>query len=346
MKKTLIFGSLFIAFAMMSHGGNTLLAHAQTATATTAMPANATLQQELDVAKAQLVQLQMEAGQVPAGDSNLPGATSSAAPMSSIAPTITIMPTPNASMMLSATDVSEMNTVLTALTTMLTTLQTKIAQDPQVAVSNGAATVSSLRAIGNTLAAIVGDAAHENVAMATPQTIVPQTANAVPTSGNTPAAGSQGIAQANPTTAGTSGGAGASAGVGTAAITPTTGNNTPTVTPPPPPPTPVAVNTVPQTAQAAASFSLGKLNWPLIIVIILIVAAIAIWLWWDDSDDTKQTVVIKTTSSAPQRPLQPSNPVSMSTNNQGNPGQNQSSSRPVSGPQTPLSSAVSPQGNR
>ena len=68
--------------------------------------------------------------------------------------------------------------------------------------------------------------------------------------------------------------------------------------------------------------------------------------WWDDSEDVKQPAV-KTSSSAPQKPsqqpLQSMNQVSMNSQQ----GQN-ANRQPTTPPnaQTPLSSAVAPQGNR
>src|ERR1700722_3950285 len=106
MKKTLIrigfFTALFVVFA--SYGGNILSAHAQSLTSSQ----QATLQQQLDDAKAQLVQLQMQEGQVPEGDSALPGATTTAT--MTVTPAVTITPTtvtaaPTGMMMLSTADV-------------------------------------------------------------------------------------------------------------------------------------------------------------------------------------------------------------------------------------------------
>ena len=82
----------------------------------------ATLQQQLDDAKAQLVQLQMQAGEVPVGDT---GATTQPAQ-----PVVTVSPSAPA-MTLSAADISEMDSALTALANLLVTVQTKAAQDPR-----------------------------------------------------------------------------------------------------------------------------------------------------------------------------------------------------------------------
>src|SRR4051812_24102926 len=65
MKKILY--SALVAVAIASFGVHSGLAHAQTAQ-TNSSPSAAVLQQELDVAKATLINLEMKAGMVPAGD--------------------------------------------------------------------------------------------------------------------------------------------------------------------------------------------------------------------------------------------------------------------------------------
>ena len=291
MKKTLILSTLLIVMA--SYGGSALLANAQSLT-----PAQtAAIQQQLDVAKAQLVQLEMQEGMIPQGDNDLPATAAIAATQAS-APVQTM-----AAMTLSASDVVAMNTALTSLTAVLVSLQTKIAQNPQFATTNGQDVISALQGIGNTLASIVTEAKNGNIAMAAPQGLQ--------------ASGSQSVAQTAPVTAVNTQVPAAVAGPATlAAITPA----------------PAAV--VPQTAQASSAFSFGALNWPLIIVIILIVAAIAIWLWWDDGEEVKRPVV-KLASTQPQRPLQPT--FAPSTTQPSMIVNNNQATQPAA---TPMSSAV------
>jgi hypothetical protein len=314
MKKKLIIAALFAAVAMASYGGNALVTHAQTAPSNTAA-----LQQQLDDAKAQLIQLEMQAGQVPAGDNG----TATAQPtVVSSAPTVT----------LSAADISEMNTALTALAGVLTNLQTQIAENPQFVTTNGPAVIGALQGISNTIASIGTEMAGANVAM-----------SAMPSTGSTGSMGSTGVAQANPATTGNIGSGATTpttqpsqvAQTNPAATTPTTVNSAPANTAP--------VATVPSTAQASSAFSFSKLNWPLIIVIILIVAAIAIWLWWDDGEE-KKPVVARSNSPAPQKSVQ--QPLQSTTTQVSINSQGQNANRQPASSQTPLSSAVAPQGNR
>lgn len=304
-----------------------LMANAQSLT-----PAQtAALQQQLDNAKAQLVQLQMQEGQVPAGDNNLPAATVTApvttqtvtptAPATSVA-----MPaaTQAQTMTLSATDAAQMNTALTALAGVLKNLQSEIAGNPQFLATNGASVVATLKSIGNTVAMIGSQVEGGSIAMTAPQTtsgaatgntgIAAQTAPAA-AAPTTPTVTTQpNVTQPAPTTAPVA-----------AATTPTDQTT----------PTPTAANTAPLSA-TASSFSLGKLNWPLIIVIILIVAAIAIWLWWDDGDE-KSKPVVKNVSSQPS-PQRPTVTVQSMNSQMGGGGQNQPSTQ-----QTPMSAAMANQ---
>ncbi len=315
MKNKLMIAALFAAVAIASHGGNALVAHAQTATTIVTTSNTAALQQQLDDAKAQLIQLQMQAGQIPAGDSGAAAAQQTSAPATS----------------LSATDIADMNTALTALSSMLTNLQAKVTQDPQFAASNGSAVASVLQGIGHTVALIGTEMTGTHLAMVTPTT--------AQSSGSTGSAGKTGSVAATqpavtpqPTQ---------TAQASPAQTAPTTASPAPANTAPA-----TAANIAPQTAQAASTFSFASLNWPLIIVIILIVAAIAIWLWWDDGDEKNQPAhVMKSNPSASQKPLQqplqPINQVSVSLNNQGNTANKQPANT-----QTPLSSAVAQHGNR
>ena len=313
MKKSLLLVAFFAAVAMASTGGTTLLAHAQSAS-------NATLQQQLDDAKAQLVQLQMQAGQVPTGDMVVGSAQPVTVTVTPVAPTMTVTP----SVSLSAADVAQMNTALTALANLLVTLQAKSAQDPNFISSNGPVVVSALQTISKTVAVIGSEMTGSNVAMTTPSNSA--------SAGTAPATG---VAQATPgqTGAGTSVTATVQPTPATAPVAQVT-PTTPTVVNPAP------AAAAPQTAQTASAFSFSQLNWPLIIVIILIVAAIAIWLWWDDGDEKNQPVV-KISSPNPQKPMQ--QPLQQSNQNS---NANRPQQQPTMSSQTPLSSAVAPNGNR
>jgi hypothetical protein len=335
MKKILIFAALFVAMASFGLGGTAVLAHAQTAPAATASPMSpsdqAALEQQLQVAKAELIQLETQAGQVPAGDN-----TSAQPAMATSPVTVTLtVPasgmTPSNGMTLSATDISDINGTLSALAGVLVSLQTKLTQDPQFATTNGPAVVAQLQAIGNTLGGVIASMStggSSNIAMGNSPS---QAATAPATA---PSAGSS--ASAGNAAGSDSGSAGSGAGIAqTTPTAPVAGSNANGNTSAGTAGTPAAAAPiVPQTAQASSSFSFSKLNWPLIIVIVLIIAAIAIWLWWDDSEDTKQPTV-KTTSPAPQRPVQV---VTMSNQMNGSNPSQQSST-----PASPLSSAMGSQ---
>ena len=312
MKKTLIFAAFFAAMAMVGYGGNALVTHAQTANTQD----SATLQQQLDAAKAQLIQLQMQAGQVPAGDNSLPQGTATAMPATGASATASTGAT------LSPADISQMNTALTALANLLVTLQNRISQDPQFIASNAPVVISALQNIGQTVNVIGNEIETSHLAMAAPQATPPMMSGAGSPAtnvaqGNSAAAGAGSSNSASDET--TQSGASAQVDQGTqstAAAGTDSGNTSP-------------ANNAPQTAQASSAFSLSKLNWPLIIVIILIVAAIAMWLWWDDGEDKKPVVKNQT---APQRPQQPVVQI-----------QNNQNIRQPAPSQTPLSSAVTPQ---
>ena len=290
MTKKFTIAAIFAAVAMASYGGSALLANAQVATGAMTPSQNASLQQQLDNAKAELIQLEMQAGQVPAGDNSLPGATT--APV-----TVTVTPAAPTTALNSA-DIAEMDTSIGTEITGAT-----------VAMNNPA--------------------------------IAPTT----PTVTSQPSTGSA-MAQGSGAANGAAGSAGTSQPSATTQPSQVAQTNPSQTTPPTPAattnPTPATTNT-----ETASSFSLGQLNWPLIVVIILVVAAIAIWLWWDDSDEKKP--VVKSTSPAPQKPIQhqPQTTMNVSaTSGSGSASVSASVNRPQPSPsQTPLSSAVSPQGN-
>jgi hypothetical protein len=174
---------------------------------------------------------------------------------------------------LSADNILALKQTLITFATTLQNLQTRIAQDPQFLTTNQASVLASLQGIATTLATIGTEVQSGNLAA------------------TTPSQPSQGIAQTTPNSGQTGG------TQSTGNTTPTTGSNVPAQSTNNTP-----ANTPAQTAQASNSFSLGKLNWPLIVVIILIVAAIAIWLFWDTEEEK---TVVKTVANAPQKPMQP-----------------------------------------
>jgi hypothetical protein len=274
----------------------------------------ATLQQRLDVMKATLAQLQMQAGQVPAGD----GGTMTKAVPAPVQVTVTATPmttsAPSQMSTLGASDVTQIKAALGSLAAVLVSLQSQISAHPEMVASNGQGIVAALQSIGKTVVAIGTQMQGGKMGVTVPAASTPVSV-----------AGSGIVAQATPQIA-----------VTPSKTAPAVTAQAPvTVTPSPTSPSVVAkTDDAQQTAQAAASFSLGSLNWPLIIVILLIVVAIAVWLWWDDSSEVAPKQTVKTSPTAQQKPI-----VVQTMNQQVNNAQ----PRPQSSVQTPLSSAVSPQ---
>lgn len=195
------------------------------------------------------------------------------------------------SVTLGGSDVVQLEAALSSFAETLTALQTKIAEDPQYMAVNEAAFVATLQGIGNTLASIGAQLENSDLAMAAPQAAAPAPAQVMPSMNPNPAAATQ-----NPGSN----------------VVPAANNGSAPI-----------VNAPAQTAQASNAFSLGKLNWPLIVVIVLVLAAIAIWLFWDTEE---KVVAVKTVANAPQKPMQPFVPQPSAT---------------VS--QSPLSATIAPQ---
>lgn len=255
---------LFVAvFTAMASYGGTALTYAQTAPSTN----TASLQQQLDLAKAELSNLEMQAGMIPNGDG---GTALAATSIMSDSGTAATPATSNAS--LSAADRTEINTALGALANLLVSLQTKIANDPQFLKNNETEVAQSLQVMANTIALIGKSLPTQSAAVA----MTPETQGATPSNSGV-------TALTAPTTV----------PAPTAATAPSAPSNQTA-------PTGAVENTVAtQPAETASAFSFSKLNWPLIIVILLIIAAIAIWLFWDDGEDVKPAV---RTVSNPSKP--------------------------------------------
>ena len=262
-------------FAVMSFGGHIgTVAHAQTAQATLTPEQAAALQQTLQVLKAKLANLQMQAGQIPAGDGG----------SASVVPTATVTPQVSVATGLSAQDITAINSTLGALASALGNLNATIAQHPDRVATNQQAISAVLLGMTNTLASINSQIAR----------------------GTTATQGS-GVA-VTPSTPATTG-----SGNGVAAVTPSTPSvpstpSTPVTTPATTPATTPVVATNNSNTQTANIFSSSwnfvKAHWPTFTIILLVIAILLI-LFWPQSEEemgaNAHKVVVK--------PQQPSRPV-------------------------------------
>jgi len=264
MKKLLFLTVCLVA--IMGYGGIISHAHAQSLTPAEA----AALEQELAVAKASLIKLEMDNGMIPVGDSGT-------APT----PAQTMMPAPVVTQTntISAANLAAVNVTLDSLKSTLATIASEFSSNPELAGSNPAGVLSTLQGIGNTLA-LIGNDAQGMVVSPAPQTA--PVAMVQPTPAKTPV-----VAQANPAT-------------NPAPTTPATTPAPVTISP-----NPVAVNTapspavasVPQTAQASSFWTFTEAHWPTITIIILIILILAILLWpQSEESSAASTVRVQTTS--------------------------------------------------
>jgi hypothetical protein len=263
MKKLLLFA--VVAFAIMSFGTHIGLVHAQTANPTVS---TATLEQELQVAKATLVNLEMEAGMVPQGDAGLPSG-------STVAPAA-----PAAAAQLSAPDRVALSSALGSLVSALSSFNATIAANPQAVTSHQAAIASVLSGMQSTLVAM--NSAVQNgsfpgsgsVAAVTPAPIAAATQPATPAPASAPIASNQPTSQ------------------------PSTGSLAPTAAP-------AGTNDQAQTAQVSSTGNFFVNHWPTITIIVL-VALILLILFWpskgnDNEDHGSSRPVAK--PQAPNRPV-------------------------------------------
>lgn len=246
MKK--IFVSVFLFVAIVSFGGIVASAHAQTASPALTPEQAAMLQQSLNALKTKLLLLQAQAAAQSGSQVSTPAVSGSSLTLGAS--------------MLSAQDIASLQNALTLLASALTSLQSELAANPQLAAGREGLVLSALKGIGTTLTAIgttIGNTSAGSVAYSgTPKvSVTPSAGTSGPTAQAAPSAG--------PSTQGAQG----------SLIAPTT-------------PAPTA-NATPETAQVQSIWSLKNLNWPLTIVIILVLAVIALWLFWPgDEDKTKK----------------------------------------------------------
>jgi hypothetical protein len=278
MKRLLFFAALIVAIG--SIGGNMLTAHAQTApTATTVSsltPAQITaMQQELQVAQATLINLEMQNGIVPSADGGTPSAIpTSIAGTGSQSATVAVAPTTG----LSANQISAFKTTLSALAATLSQLNASVVSNSTLTPPQEVAVQATLNGMQGTLVAMANDVANggnSSVANSAPLAAT-QPASAPVAVNNTP---SSATAPATP--------------AGSAPIATQTPITTPTVTAQA---SPSADNVVPQTAQASSIWSFTKAHWPTIVIVLLVIAILAI-LFWPEKKEAVRTVSTEATGS-------------------------------------------------
>jgi hypothetical protein len=265
MKRLLFFAALIVAIG--SIGGNMLTAHAQTAPAVTVTtmssltPAQiAALQQQLQVAQATLVNLEMQNGIATPADAGTPN-TIPASIAGTGAQGATVATT--ATTGLSASQISAFKTTLSALTATLSQLDASLAANMTLAPSQETAVQATLNGMQGTLVAMANDIANggSNPVANSAPIAVTQSVSAPVAAGSATPANSAPIAAQTPAT--------------TSAITAQA--------------SPSANNTVPQTAQASSIWSFTKAHWPTIVIVLLVIAILAI-LFWPEKKESVRTV--------------------------------------------------------
>ncbi|HEY5220660.1 MAG TPA: hypothetical protein VIJ29_00710 [Candidatus Paceibacterota bacterium] len=312
MKRLLILAGLIVAI-VVSFGGNSLVAHAQTAATTqTLTPAQtAALQQELDVANATLANLEMQAGVVPPADAGTPSVIPASIAGTGTQGGTAVATAPAASTGLSASQVSAFQGTLNTLATALTQLSASVAANTTLTPSQDAAVATTLNGMQGTLVAMANTIATAGNSASAPVAITPVTGSPV-------AVNSAPSAATTPSTA-----------VGSA---PTTAPSTPTVAQT----QPATVNTVPQTAQASSLWSFTKSHWPTIVIILLVIAILAILFW--PEKETVRTVPTATAGSGKPKSA-PTSTITMNQNTASSPARPMASSN-TPPPATPVANAV------
>jgi len=266
MKKLLFAAALLLAVA--SYGGKiTAVAHADTMTP----EQNAALQQTLEVLKAKLVNLEMQAGQVPQGDAAGASVTATASPSPVSVPSQT-------GAGISATESASISSALGTLVTALSNLNATLMAHPEMVAANQVQIAAVLGGMTNTLASINSEIATggaSNIASNVP----------APSQSGSQSAGNPVAVSAQPTPAPIAASTPSTPAASTpAATTPTT----PTITQ-------VAGNTSQApTAQTANIFSSSwnfvKSHWPTFTIILLVIAILLILFWPQKEEDTRPAV--------------------------------------------------------
>jgi hypothetical protein len=313
MKRLLFFAAVVLAIG--SIGGHTSIARAQSTQPLTPEQ-TAALEQQLSVAKATLANLEMQAGNIPRGDS---GSSTTAQPVATVTPVQ--QSTASASTNLSSAQISAFNNTLNTLAIMLTQLNTSILANATLTSSQQVAVANTLGGMKNTLVAMattVNTAANQNSSNGSGVSATSPVA--------TQASPSKTLAQNTPATP--------SKNTPTTPVTPSTpvtaATQSPTVVAQTSPST---NNNVQQTAQASSIWSFTKAHWPTIVIVLLVLAILAILFW--PEKETVRTVTTTTSVSNKPKVSAPGVTVSQTTistsigNNTNHPA-----------PATPVASAV------
>jgi hypothetical protein len=280
MKKIFFFAVLAVALA--GYGVSTGIANAQTVTSS--QVSNAALEQELQVAKATLINLETQQGMVPQGDDQL---GSSAAPVvAQTQPTQT-----QATTGLSVSQISAFENTLATLVGTLSQLNATLNANPNMDASQIAAIETTLNGMQGTVVAmangIATDEAASPIAMTSP-------AASTPSTNGTPASAPAQVAQTAPTPV-------SAPTAAVSASVPATSANAPAAV--------VATNPVQATAQASSIWSFTKSHWPAIVIILLVIVILAILFWPESgSDETVTTMTSQktVTTKAPAATVTPS----------------------------------------
>ena len=310
MKRLLFFAALIVAIG--SIGGNILTVHAQTVSTLTPTQ-TATLEQELAVAKATLVNLEQQAGMVPAGDSGTATAVA-AQPVAVVAqPVVVTAPSISAASGLTANEVSAFQSTLNTLAATLTQLNGSLAVNSTLTPAQQQTVQGTLNGMQSTLVAMATSISNDSAIAGSASASAPIAA-AKPS--NTPVA------------------------VNAAPATPTTAPTTPVVAAAQPAP---AVNAAaPQTAQVSSFWSFTKAHWPTIVIVLLVIAILAI-LFWPEKEKAKTISAGNSGSGKPKSAPTSNTTASLSHNITSNPAVAKStmnSSSDVHAPATPMSNAV------
>ncbi len=311
------------------------IAHAQTATGTSQLtPAEtAALEQQLSVAKAQLVNLEMQAGMIPSGDSGssaIPAANQPAG--TGAAPSAAA---PSVSNGLTSVQVSAMNSALGTLSTMLSQLSASVAAETSLTATQQSQVAATLGSMKDTLVAIAG-------------TINGAATPGVQNSGTAVSGASAPIAQQSVGTPSVNSGSAVAANTGPSVsvnVNPTPATQ-PVQSAQPPPQASANPASGAQTAQVSSVWSFTKDHWPTIVIVLLVIAILAI-LFWPEKKEPVKTVSSggNAGSGKPKAaPILAPSPANLSANvQQSNNSNNGGTALPKTAtpaPATPVASAV------
>ncbi|MDR3582731.1 MAG: hypothetical protein P4L67_05650, partial [Candidatus Pacebacteria bacterium] len=231
------------------------------ATDTPATVSTATLLQELQVAKATLLNLQMKEGMIPQGDDQTsPGTTAQ--------PVTVAQPVP-ATSGLTASEIVHFNEILSQLAGSLLQLAQVVNAHPAMTPAQTASIATALNGMKGALLSMSTEIAQDEggapIAIATPSTgVVAGASTAAPSqTAQTPAA-----------------------------ATPAASASTPAVTAEATP----ATNSAQAGTKLSSVWSFTKANWPVIVIILLVIAILAILFWPEKEAKTSA----KTAASAPK----------------------------------------------